>query len=270
MLKLRILTVAIVLPLFVAAIFFLPNSWWGVALFFPLLVAGHEWARLCGFGHPGETVFLAALMGGCALMWMFVNNGWARAGHLAAVADRAVYLVSAIFWCVVAPWWLRLQLTVRNRVVLAAVGLIVLLPTWLALAQLQHNAELLLALLGVVWISDSAAFFAGRALGRHKLAMAISPGKTWEGVAGALVAVTLYAFVMSMSLFSNRNIWILVLALLAITYLGIIGDLFESWVKRNAGVKDSGDIFPGHGGMLDRIDAITAAMPVAALIFTSA
>ena len=150
---------------------------------------------------------------------------------------------------------------------LAVVGLFALLPAWLALVQLQTNSVLLLVLLGVVWIADSAAYFTGRAVGRHKLAAAISPGKTWEGVAGALIAVTVYALGLHFSGFFSRGALIVVAAFLGMTCLSIVGDLFESWLKRSAGVKDSGRIFPGHGGMLDRIDAVVAALPAGAFIF---
>ena len=153
----------------------------------------------------------------------------------------------------------------------AVAGLVVLLPTWLALARLQQDPKLLLLLLGVVWIADTAAYFSGRALGRHKLAPTISPGKTWEGVGGAFAAVTVYALTLYFSLFLARypqfNAQLIIAAFLGMTTFGIVGDLLESWLKRSAGVKDSGTILPGHGGMLDRIDAITAALPLAALIF---
>jgi phosphatidate cytidylyltransferase len=267
MLKQRILTIAVVLPLFMAAMFLLPNSWWGIALVAPLLVAGHEWARLAGFGRIAEAVFLAALLSGCALLWALGNAAAARPANVSAAADRTLYVFSTAFWCVIAPCWLWLKLIVRQRIVLAAGGLVVLLPTWLALVRLQHDALLLLLLLAVVWIADCAAYFTGRALGRHKLAPAISPGKTWEGVGGAFAAVTVYALVLHFSLLSAHDLPMVIAAFFGMTTLGMAGDLLESWLKRNAGVKDSGGIFPGHGGMLDRIDGVTAALPLAALIF---
>ena len=267
MLKLRILTVVVVLPLLLAAMFMLPNSWWSIGLVVPLLVAGHEWARLAGFTHSWEIMFLVTLLAGCALLWILASHGAGRTGNELVTADRIVYGLSALFWCVIAPCWLKLKLRLRDPIVLAVVGLIVLLPTWLALVQLQRDPTSLLVLLAVVWIADSAAYFTGRTWGRHKLAPAISPGKTWEGVYGALAAVAVYALVVHFSLSFARDPYIVIAAFLAMATLGIVGDLFESWIKRNAGVKDSGQIFPGHGGMLDRIDAVTAALPVAALIF---
>jgi phosphatidate cytidylyltransferase len=144
-----------------------------------------------------------------------------------------------------------------------------------AVVALQTRSPgVLLAMMAIVWIADTAAYFTGRRFGRRKLAPSISPGKTWEGVYGALAAVAIYALLLvplAAAAGSTRPldavataIWV-ALALL-LTGLSIIGDLFESQLKRQRGVKDSGGILPGHGGVLDRIDALTAAMPPAALI----
>jgi phosphatidate cytidylyltransferase len=144
------------------------------------------------------------------------------------------------------------------------VGVMVLLPTWAALLYLrERGAWILLALLAVVWIADTAAFFAGRSFGQRKLAPGISPGKTWEGVYGAMFALVLYASAVSAAVVGLRIVGALVMAL-ALLYFSVLGDLFESWIKRVAGRKDSGTLLPGHGGVLDRIDALTAALPIAA------
>jgi phosphatidate cytidylyltransferase len=167
----------------------------------------------------------------------------------------------------------------RARWLAALTGLLVLVPAWLALVELRNVGPLLLLLLmSVAWISDIAAYFTGRRFGRHKLAPSISPGKTWEGVLGAVLAVGLYALLWSMvwrgqfphALKSMRfGTFGMLLFLWLLTVLGIYGDLFESALKRQAGVKDSGAMLPGHGGALDRIDALTAVLPVAALIYLS-
>ena len=128
--------------------------------------------------------------------------------------------------------------------------------------------------MAIVWIADSAAYFTGRAFGRHKLAPRVSPGKTWEGVYGALVAVAIYALALvplaeAAGRSGGLNSWAIVVwvvCALALVALSIEGDLFESLLKRNADVKDSGHLLPGHGGVLDRIDALLAAMPAAALL----
>ncbi len=148
-------------------------------------------------------------------------------------------------------------------------GWLLIVPTWLALVRLQAMPWVLLAVLGVVWIADSAAYFAGRTWGRRKLAPLISPGKTWEGVAGAAVAVAVYhALVWYFGLRSvTLEIGVAAALLVAcLLPLSILGDLFESWIKRQAGVKDSGTLLPGHGGVLDRIDALTSTLPLAALV----
>jgi phosphatidate cytidylyltransferase len=200
------------------------------------------------------------------LLWL-AGPASARWGSAPLATDRAVFALSVAFWCVIAPCWLWLKLAVRHRLLLGLTGLVVLVPTWLALVRLQHDPLLLLLLLAVVWIADTAAYFSGRSLGRHKLAPAISPGKTWEGVGGAFAAVAVYGAILHSFGRTTLELSAIVLAFVGMTALSIVGDLFESWLKRRAGVKDSGGIFPGHGGMLDRIDAITGALPLAALIF---
>jgi phosphatidate cytidylyltransferase len=152
-------------------------------------------------------------------------------------------------------------------VFLALVGWLLLLPTCLALFQLRAiNPLLLLGFIATIWISDTAAYFTGRKFGRHKLAPSISPGKTWEGVAGALTAVIIYALTWSYLVADKTQIILLAPLLLVLVVLGIIGDLFESLMKRQAGVKNSSNILPGHGGILDRIDALTSTLPVAIFI----
>jgi phosphatidate cytidylyltransferase len=144
----------------------------------------------------------------------------------------------------------------------AVVGVVVLVPTWAALLYLHARGPgVLLGVMAVVWIADTAAYFAGRQFGRHKLAPAISPGKTWEGVAGAFAALAIYAGVLSR--LAAMPLLSLLLMVSGLLYLSILGDLFESWIKRLSGMKDSGDILPGHGGVLDRIDAMTSTLPIA-------
>ena len=141
----------------------------------------------------------------------------------------------------------------------------VLVPAGLALASLA--ARDVLAVLVLVWIADTAAYFSGRRWGRRKLAPSISPGKTWAGAAGGVFGAAAYAMIGGMYL-SGAG-WPLYVALaVVLAALGIVGDLFESAVKRQAGVKDSGALLPGHGGVLDRIDSATAVLPVAALFLS--
>ena len=140
-----------------------------------------------------------------------------------------------------------------------------MLPLWLALVCAKIvDPKLVLALLATIWIADSAAYFAGKNFGKHKLAPSISPGKTWEGVAGALVGVTLFGII----LYFSFGIHTLALfpGLWLVTLLGVAGDLFESMMKRQMNLKDSGNLLPGHGGILDRIDGVIPSFPIAILM----
>ena len=147
-------------------------------------------------------------------------------------------------------------------------GVLVLVAASGAMVDLRGvRPSLLLAVLGTVWISDTAAYFGGRRFGKRKLAPSISPGKTWEGVAAALAAVGLYALAWASLVAPERSPARLLPVLVGLAVVGMIGDLFESLIKRQAGVKDSGTLLPGHGGILDRIDAPVAMLPLAVLAF---
>lgn len=181
-----------------------------------------------------------------------------------------VYAAAAAFWLTLVPAWLLRRVEARHRWLLLAAGIAVLLPAGLAAASLDPVE--LLAVLGLVWIADCTAYFAGSALGRHPLAPAISPAKTWEGVAGALLATLAYAIICA-ALVPPLNArvlgagWLGYLAGAALLCgVSILGDLFESALKRQASVKDSGALLPGHGGVLDRIDSATSTLPIAALL----
>ncbi len=187
----------------------------------------------------------------------------------------AICGVATLFWLLVAPPWLAYRWKPASRLAMAVVGWVVLIGAWVALVALKvHSPWLVLAAMAIVWIADTAAYFTGRAFGRNKLAPEVSPGKTWEGVYGALAAVAVYAVALvplaAAAGYSGRvtplavGIW--VAFTLALVALSVEGDLFESLLKRHAGVKDSGRLLPGHGGILDRIDALLAAMPAAALL----
>lgn len=171
-------------------------------------------------------------------------------------------LAAAVFWIVLAPVWLILRYQIKSLYVMAITGWVVILPLWLALTSLRRISPwLLLGVIGAVWIADSAAYFTGKRFGKRKLAPLISPGKTWEGVLGAWLAVTVYGFVLC-QLFA-LDYW-MIAGLWGITVLSIMGDLLESLLKRHANIKDSGSLLPGHGGVLDRIDGLTSSLPLTA------
>jgi phosphatidate cytidylyltransferase len=168
--------------------------------------------------------------------------------------------LSALFWIAFSPIWLISRKQINHKLLMAFLGLVLLMATWVALIGLQNISPwLLLGVLATVWLADSAAYFAGKRFGRHKLAPEISPGKTWEGVAGAMLASTIYGLALCHFLHYTR--W-LILGLWLIVMLSIMGDLFESLLKRQAGVKDSSHLLPGHGGVLDRIDGLVPTLPL--------
>jgi phosphatidate cytidylyltransferase len=243
-------TAAVLLAILLAALLFLPRA--GVAALMALVIGigGFEWARLCGCNAPWYAgVVVAALL---ALLYLDIS--------------QPVFLLASAFWIVAAPAWLWMGVKAEQRAALAAAGFVVLVPAALAVLDLRPGEALLV--LAVAWIADTAAYFAGKRWGRRKLAPAISPGKTWEGAAGGLIGAAAYAMILSIFLAgaqaTRMAAFIGAAALLVV--VSIVGDLFESAAKRQAGVKDSGAILPGHGGMLDRVDSAAAILPVAALV----
>ncbi len=268
------ITALVLLVLFLAALFWLPPRAWAVFAGALVIPAAWEWGRLIKFGQVASGLYAVLVAAVGATLFASAQDGIA-AQQLGA--RSAVYLGASVFWVIFVPLWLWRSWLPRSRWLGALTGLVVLVPTWLALVELRSRAPLLLLLLmSVAWISDTAAYFAGRRFGRRKLAPSISPGKTWEGVAGAVLAVSAYALLWAYAwqayfppaLQSMRfGAFGMVLFLWLLAAIGIYGDLFESAMKRRAGVKDSGSLLPGHGGVLDRIDALTAVLPLAALAY---
>jgi len=264
MLRARIFTAIVMLCLFLSALLYLSAIFWMVLLLALTVTGSWEWSRLARFSVKNSIAYLllTALVGG-ELLFILSRT---------VVTDPysplflSLYVASVIFWTLIVPYLLKSRYAIRNPALLAIAGWLVLLPTSLALYQLRAiDPMLLLGFMATVWISDTAAYFSGRAFGKHKLAPNISPGKTWEGVGGALAAVFIYAFLWSYFAAEETETKFLMPLLLIIAILGIVGDLFESLMKRQAGLKDSGNVLPGHGGILDRIDALTSTLPVAVL-----
>jgi phosphatidate cytidylyltransferase len=271
----RILTALVLIPGTIAALFFLPPPEWAAITLAIVALASSEWAVLAGYHKPSGLLFVAGtvLIGACMLLARW--SGFDADGGWPEPLVVSICGAATLFWVVIAPAWLYFGWRVESKIVLTLVGWLALIATWVAVVQLQaRSPALLLALMAIVWVADSAAYFAGRRFGKRKLAPAISPGKTWEGVYGALIAVAVYALALlpfaegagySAAIVPASVIAWVALAL-ALVGLSIVGDLFESQLKRNRGVKDSGRLLPGHGGVLDRIDALLAALPPAALI----
>ena len=264
----RALTASVLLAVFLAALLWLPRALFAILVAGVVGLAGLEWSRLCGLSPALGRVYATALV--CAfgvLFWVAPSTAWATQPWLGAL-----FATVTLFWIVAAPAWMAYGLRAGAPRLLAGAGVLVLLPG--ALAMLLLPPGLVLGTLALVWIADSAAYFAGRSLGRHKLAPAISPGKTWEGVGGGLLGVLVYAIICGYTIpelasrLGEGTAWLLYLSGgVLLCAVSIVGDLFESAMKRQASVKDSGTLLPGHGGVLDRIDSALAVLPVAALLF---
>ncbi len=273
MLRDRVITALALVAGFAAALFWLPPPGWTLFAAALVSLAAWEWAGFARCGSGARVLYAAAtgLVGVATAHATGLAQGGAGLLPLALVHGVAV-----AFWIVGAPVWLARRPAHPGAALVLAIGWIVLLPTYLALVQLRNQGPwVLLAFMAIVWIADIAAYAFGRRLGRRKLAPSVSPGKTWEGVYGALGAGAVYAAAW-IAIFRGAAppvvrdlpwspVWMIVLVE-ALVILSVIGDLFESALKRQAGLKDSSSILPGHGGMLDRIDALTPVLPAAALV----
>ncbi len=268
MLKSRVITAIVLLALLLSALFLLPPMVWAALVVVVVMQGTSEWSRLSVLsGRVANVYWGATLLLMLGLLWLDATVAGAQRDQI----HLAFYLVSAALWLLVVPAWLMTGWKVTNPYLMALVGWAVLIPTGLAMIDLREAAPspwILLFVMCLVWVADSAAYFAGRRFGKTKLAPSISPGKTWEGVAGAIFGVTVYValvWAFSPEFSSLRMLPALMLAAWWWVVLAVMGDLFESAIKRQAGVKDSGALLPGHGGLLDRIDALTSTLPLAAL-----
>jgi phosphatidate cytidylyltransferase len=216
-----------------------------------LFFAAFEWARLCRL--PAANGWLYAI----AVPAVFLALDHAG-------LQQPLFALAAFFWIVLAPLWMWRGLRSRELTWIGAAGFAVLVPAGLAMLALRPIEVLLVLLL--VWIADTAAYFVGRSWGKRKLAPSISPGKSWEGAVGGLAGAAAYAIICGY--FIPVTAWAaFIAAAVLVAMASIVGDLFESAVKRQAGAKDSGTLLPGHGGILDRIDSATATLPLAALLW---
>ena len=268
MLRQRIITAVILAAVFFGALFGLSTPHFALVMLIAMITAAYEWARLSGFGGVGTTGF-------CAVVFVagFVLLSGASTATGAFFLEPLVIIcgLAALFWIFIAPMWLRGQWKTRNKPVMAVLGAVLIVALWMAMVSLHALSPwLALGVMVIVWLADTAAYFSGRKFGRRKLAPVISPNKSWEGVYGALVCVAIYAtLVVTMSPLSSLSVTarvIIVVVALGLAAVSVVGDLFESVMKRQAGVKDSGATLPGHGGVLDRIDAQFPVLPIAALV----
>jgi phosphatidate cytidylyltransferase len=270
MLKQRVITAFVLAAIFLAALFGLPAGYFSFFVGVVVLIGAWEWSNLSGFALRWQRSIYAfsvlALLIAASVYFGFEGEASPR---LKEGAIRDLLLIGCGWWALallLVQGYPSSSLLWGNRWLRLLMGLVVLIPTWVALVyvrQQTNGAWLVLMLILIVAVADSGGYFVGRKFGRHKLAPAVSPGKTWEGFAGGFFANCLLALLLGYLLDAE---WLLMLALVVPTSLvSVLGDLLESMVKRHAGVKDSGHILPGHGGILDRVDGITAGAPVFAM-----
>jgi len=280
MLKQRILTAIVLLAILLPALFWHTPVPFAVVTLVLIAAGAWEWGRLNGLSQPASVGIAAVCLMACAASWS------------AGLLDRSLaglWLVAGTLWVLFGAWLLRVGVAGWPRIPKAArlvAGLAALWLAWLAVAQARTiGINFLLSLLVLVWVADIFAYFAGRAFGlkftRRKLAPAISPGKSWEGawggMAGVLVLAVAWAFadhrlgaaVPSLyTRLADGGAWLLVIGALFLAAMSVVGDLVESLIKRAAGVKDSSQLLPGHGGVLDRVDALLPTLPLAMMLVT--
>ncbi len=262
MLKLRVISALIMAPLVIYGVLYLDNPVFSAVLGAILLAGAWEWSHLIPLRTTVARIVYTVVL--AVLMWLLWWSG------LELLIKPLLLL--AFFWWLCALLWLSrpgllAQASLLNSSLKMLAGAVVILPAWAALSSLHADTErgptLTLLLLMLVWLADIGAYFAGRQWGHRKLAPAVSPGKTWEGVYGGLFSSLLFAAIAGW-FFSNSLGWTLAFMMVAaVTVMfSVAGDLLESLMKRQSGIKDSGHIIPGHGGIFDRIDSLVAAAPM--------
>lgn len=274
MLKQRIITAVALLAILLPALFAQNTAWFMAVTLVLITLACWEWGRLNGYG--GKLAWLTALegLGFCAVMWKL---GWP------SMQLPLIWLITGALWIALGAWliargvegWATIPKWAR-----VSVGLMLLSLAWLAVVQARLvGINFLLSILVTVWVADIGAYFAGRRFGKKKLAVRISPGKSWEGVYGGAVAVLLLAVVWALwrpsfadssslyaQLLAGKGWLLVVLGALLMVAMSVVGDLVESLVKRSVGAKDSSRLLPGHGGVLDRVDALLPTLPLGMML----
>jgi len=265
MLKTRIVTAIVLLAGLLAALFFLSPVAWVVFCALICACLGWEWGALAKWSGKAQVVYGITLGCLCLVLGLFLLQQMLQGVFF------SLWLTAGLFWLLVVPFWLwrKWPLCRWNA---ALTGIIVLLPPMLIFIALRNFfsfRELLMAC-ALVWVADIAAYFSGRTFGGKKLAPSISPGKTWAGAIGAVIGVLVYCNVMLLfapGWLEMRHVLLLQPLFVSLAVWSIIGDLFESLLKRQAGVKDSSNLLPGHGGVLDRVDSLTSTLSLIGFYF---
>jgi phosphatidate cytidylyltransferase len=266
MLKQRIITALILLPIALCGFFLLKGGSFALFIGVVVTLGAWEWARLAGFEAQSSRVLYAVVVA-VLLFLLYLLPGLAP-----------WVLVAALIWWLVATW---LVLTYpessehwSSSICKLVIGLLILLPAWQGLILIKQwplGNWLILSVMVLVWGADIGAYFSGKAFGKRKLAPKVSPGKSWEGLYGGLVASLLITAVVGIFRgWSFSQFCFSLIGAAIVVLISVVGDLTESMFKRKSGVKDSSNLLPGHGGVLDRIDSLTAAIPIFALLLWAA
>lgn len=280
MLKQRIITAVILAILVLAALFYCSVGELSLLVALIVTLAGWEWANLCGFTsrvlRVGYALVMLVAVAWCAHFTGFMTgnlDSLSMSGSFDKEAARQVLLVGCVWWGMALLWVQTYPLSAviwGHRWLRALMGFLVLVPAWLGVSMLraEPNGEyLILFVVMIVACADIGAYFTGKAFGKRKLAAAVSPGKSWEGFWGGLACTLLLAA--GVGVYVGKPL-VLVAMVVPTALASVLGDLQESMVKRHRGIKDSSNLLPGHGGILDRIDSITAAAPVFAMAVLAA
>jgi len=269
-LKQRVITAVFLIAGFLLLLFNTNPLWFSVAVVPIVMLAGWEWCNLSANKSAlGKFLYLSVLffcLAGCAL-WLGLFDS------LAVSRGQYLALLASILWALIFLWvqgYPSSAIIWSAKPVLALLGLILLTSTWLAIALIVHQPQgqwLLLLAVAVVALADVGGYAAGNLFGRHKLAPVVSPGKTWEGFFGGLFFQLLLIILLTLFMPIPVSLTALALLVIPVSLYSVLGDLFESMLKRHQGVKDSSQILPGHGGVLDRIDGLMAALPMFILLY---
>ncbi|KOR30277.1 hypothetical protein TI04_06520 [Achromatium sp. WMS2] len=261
MLNMRVLTAAILIMVIASGVLLLPSIWAAFVLAIPMFIGMIEWTKLAGLDKQQQFVVTALSVA------ISIFTLWTLLNHILPIHW---ILNIAVLWWLINAWDInisqKINVSTSPSITTAMLGLFILTTTWCSVIWLHtqpYGPWLLLFLLSLIWVADSGAYFAGKRWGRTKLAPVLSPNKTMEGVYGAFIS-TLPLGIILATMFGTDIIQQIYLMLMCLFTVGasIVGDLYESKLKRKRNLKDSGALLPGHGGMLDRIDSLTAAAPV--------
>lgn len=262
MLKQRIITAAILIPLVIWSILYATAQGFTYGLAVVLFMATLEWNNFVSYKNKVSAWVFSVVVTSCFLYLEYLAE--------LQFIQYAIYL-SLVWWLLSLPLLFTFPFKsshfLQQKSAKVIVGFVMLLSTFLALNLLRNSADYgsdyVIYLLVLIWVADSGAYFTGRAWGKHKLIPNVSPGKSWEGVAGAMIATFITALIAIdlLNISSTQSFLFIFVTLVTVVY-SVVGDLSESMFKRMANMKDSGNILPGHGGILDRIDSLTSGLPV--------